>query len=256
MAAGTFYSQDPQALAARVDALIEAAEPSEGESEPKGLIVPHAGYRYSGPVAASAYSLLARMPAPPVRVAVLGPAHFVGIGGACVPEGAAWATPLGEVPIDPILREAAVAAGATVDDGPHAPEHAVEVQLPFLQRILGPSLSILPVAVGHGEPARTAALIGALADLPGTMVIASSDLSHYHTEREARALDARMAEAVVRRDADAIGPEGACGVHALRGMVEHACGRGLAIRLLDLRTSADTGGDPFRVVGYGAFVLA
>ncbi|HEX9312326.1 MAG TPA: AmmeMemoRadiSam system protein B [Actinomycetota bacterium] len=255
-AAGTFYPQDPKALTATVDALMEAATPPEDAWEPKGLIVPHAGYRYSGPVAASAYSLLARIPVLPVRVAVLGPAHFVGIPGASVPRAAAWATPLGEVPIDPKLREAAVAAGAIVDDGPHGPEHAVEVQLPFLQRIVGPSLSVLPVAVGHADPVRTAALIGALAEVPGTLVMASTDLSHYHTQREARVLDARTAEAAVRRDSDAIGPEDACGVHALRGMVEHARGRGLAIRLLDLRTSADTGGDPLRVVGYGAFALA
>ena len=256
VAAGTFYPDDPQTVAATVDALVDAGTPPEGLREPKGLIVPHAGYRYSGPVAATAYSLLARIQAPPVRVCVLGPAHFVGLRGASVPEAAAWATPLGEVPFDPDLREAAVSAGATVDDGPHAPEHAVEVQLPFLQRILGPSLSVLPVAVGDWEPARTAGLIGAVADVAGTFIVASTDLCHYHPEKEARALDARTAEAVVRRDAGAIGPEAACGVHALRGMVEHACGRGLAIHLLDLRTSADTSGDPFRVVGYGAFALA
>src|SRR5439155_20186058 len=107
VAAGTFYPDDPQTVAATVDALVDAGTPPEGVGEPKGLIVPHAGYRYSGPVAATAYSLLARIQAPPVRVCVLGPAHFVGLRGASLREAAAWATPLGPVPVDPDLKGAA-----------------------------------------------------------------------------------------------------------------------------------------------------
>ena len=140
-----------------------------------------------------------------------------------------------------------------VDDLPHEPEHAIEVQLPFLQRTGGPSLEVLPVAVGVSRADEIADLIGAL--LPTALVVVSTDLSHYHDDATAKRLDRRTADAVLARDPDAIGPEDACGRYALRGLAEFARRAELDVRLLDLRTSADTAGDPGRVVGYGTFAL-
>jgi AmmeMemoRadiSam system protein B len=256
VAAGTFYPPDATTLAEMVDRLLEEAGVAAPHWPPvsglAGLIVPHAGYRFSGPVAASAYALLRASAEPPRRAAVLGPAHFVPLDGSCVPAAGAWSTPLGEVPIDGELRGA---AAAPADDVPHASEHAVEVQLPFLQRVLGPAITVLPVAVGRADPEVTAGLIGSLIDVPGTVLIVSTDLSHYLPVAAAREIDTRTADAVVRRDAASIASDHACGVHALRGALALARRRGLRVKQLDLRNSADTVGDPSRVVGYGAFAL-
>jgi MEMO1 family protein len=251
VAAGAFYPADPLALLSMVDRLLEEAG-APATPQLAGLIVPHAGYRFSGPIAASAYALLRAVSGRPRRAAVLGPAHFVPLDGACVPAAGAWATPLGEVPLDQDLRDA---AAVPVDDVPHAPEHAVEVQLPFLMRILGPAMSVLPVAVGRADPEVTAGLIGSLIDVPRTVLIVSTDLSHYLPAEAAREADSRTAHAVVRRDAASIASNDACGVHALRGALVLARRRGLRVIQLDLRNSADTAGDSSRVVGYGAFAL-
>jgi MEMO1 family protein len=252
-AAGRFYPADPAELARTVDALLEGV-PSWALAAPRALIVPHAAYAYSGAVAATAYATLRRGPAPH-RVLLLGPSHFVPLVGTAVPEAAVWATPLGEVPIDAALREAAVAAGAEMDDAPHALEHALEVQLPFLQRVLVPGSTVLPLAVGVTGTAEVAELIAGLMDASEVLLV-STDLSHYHDLRTARLLDRATAQAVVRGHPSAIGADAACGVFALRGVVELARRRRLDVRLLDLRTSADSTGDPTRVVGYGAFALA
>jgi AmmeMemoRadiSam system protein B len=253
-AAGAFYPDDPTELAATVDRLLAGATPPGGVRHLLGIVVPHAGYAYSGPVAATAYSLLPRR-ATMGGVAILGPAHFVPLRGSAVPGSAAWATPLGEVAVDAELREAAVRWGARVDDEPHEPEHAVEVQLPFLQRILASGFTVLPVAVGKAEPPEVASLVAALVRRPGSFVVVSTDLSHYHDHDTARSLDARTAESVLALDVDAVGPDAACGVHALRGLMDFARQQGHAFRGLDLRTSADTAGGSSRVVGYGAFAL-
>lgn len=253
-AAGRFYPDDPDELRAAVDGLLDAAGPTSGPV-PRALIVPHAGYGYSGPVAASAYATVRGAAARLRRVALLGPAHFVPLAGAVVPVAEAWRTPLGDVPIDLGLRRVAQGAGAAADDEPHEPEHAIEVQLPFLLRLLGPDLRVLPVAVGASTADTVAGLIEALA-AEADLVVVSTDLSHYHDLAAARRLDRRTAEAVTARDPDAIASEDACGVFALRGLVEAARRDDRSIRLLDLRTSADTAGDPRRVVGYGAFAVA
>lgn len=248
--AGSFYPRDPGELAAAVDALLAAASAPADLGPVVALVAPHAGYVYSGPVAASAYACL---PPDARRVAILGPAHFVPLRGAAVPEDDAWRTPLGEAPIDAELRERALGAGARVDEVPHVPEHSLEVQVPFLQRRVGEELSILPVAVGATRPHEVAELVGALA--ASAFVVVSTDLSHYHDDATAKRLDRRTAEAVLACDAEAIGDEDACGAYALRGIVAYARREDLGVRLLDLRTSADTAGDPWRVVGYGAFAV-
>jgi hypothetical protein len=251
VAAGTFYPADPEDLRRTVDALLRASEGRTAE-RPWGIVVPHAGYRYSGPIAATAYGALDPWAAEVPRVLLLGPAHFVPLDGCAVPTADAWRTPQGEVPVDDDLRMLALAAGCVADDGPHEPEHSLEVQVPFLQRVVGERLRILPVAVGRADASAVAAI---LAGVPADLVVISTDLSHYLDQASARAVDRRTAEAVVARDPASIGPNEACGVFALRGAVAHAAAVGMPIRLLDLRTSGDTAGDADSVVGYGAFAI-
>jgi len=205
---------------------------------------------YSGPIAAEGY---ARLRGSDVRrVVLLGPAHFVRLQGMAVPAAWAWLTPLGAVEVDPALREGAIRAGAAVDGGPHAPEHAIEVQLPLLLRALDARWSFLPLAIGSTRPESVADLLDELWARTDLLVV-STDLSHYLDEASARTIDERTAQAVLRLDPGAVGEEAACGRYALRGLLTFAARRGLTPRLLRLGTSADASGDTSRVVGYGAF---
>lgn len=244
--AGLFYPAGAPDLTHTVDALLAEADSRERPGL-KGLVAPHAGYVYSGPVAASAFVLMPRS----ARVVLLGPSHFVPLDGVAASGADAWATPLGDVSVSDELRALAVGAGAVVDDAPHARDHALEVELPFLQRVCSHRLEILPLAVGRASATYVAGLIAAV----DALVVCSTDLSHYHDAATAARLDGETAAAVVRRDAEAIHPDAACGVHALRGLVEHARSAELDVELLDLRTSADTSGDSGSVVGYGAFAV-
>jgi MEMO1 family protein len=253
--AGTFYPARAGELSRMVDDFLADALIPEKTPSPAALVVPHAGYIYSGPVAATAYARLRGTAASISRVVAFGPVHYVPVRGAAVPAAEAWLTPLGEVAIDPRLRERAVARGAAVDDRPHAPEHALEVQLPFLQRVLEPGFTFLPVAISELSARTSADLIGEFLGAEGTLVLVSTDLSHYHDLATARRLDRATADAVVARNPAALGEEDACGIFALRGLVELARRKNLDIELLDIRTSADTAGDPDRVVGYGAFMI-
>jgi AmmeMemoRadiSam system protein B len=252
-AAGTFYPADPDELRAMVDGLLAAAAAPTGPV-PRAVVVPHAGYVYSGPVAATAYAAVRPAADRIGRVAVLGPAHFVPLDGAAVPAAERWRTPIGDVELDRELGRVAEDAGAVTDDLPHEPEHSLEVQLPFLLRVAGSDVRVLPVAVGRAAPGAVADLIEAVGET-ADLVVVSTDLSHYHDHQTARRLDRRTADAIVARDPGAIGLEDACGVFALRGLVELARRTGATIRLLDLRTSADTAGGRSRVVGYGAFAV-
>ena len=253
--AGTFYPARPGELERMVDGLLAGVHIRESAPSPAALVVPHAGYVYSGPVAATAYARLRTAAAPISRVVALGPVHYVPIRGAAVPAADAWATPLGEVPIDSALRERAVARGAAVDDRPHAPEHALEVQLPFLQRVLGEGFTFLPVAVSDLSARQAADLIGEFLGEAGSLVLVSTDLSHYHDLATARRLDRRTADTILAGDSAALSSEDACGFYPLRGLVELARRKSLSFELLDLRTSGDTAGDPERVVGYVAFAV-
>jgi hypothetical protein len=254
--ADRFYPGNPEALAALVDALLAEAPPPPSPSRPVALVAPHAGYRFSGRVAAKAYAHLSRWRGKLARVVVLGPGHFMPLHEMAIPTVDAFATPLGPVPIDVDARTVATGLPAVVvDDEPHAGEHAIETQLPFLIRTLGPAVSILPVVVGNTSPHAVAALLAALLDTPGSIAVVSTDLSHHLPEARARERDAVTAAAVLDRNGEAIQPADACGSHPLRGLLSHAVDRDLDVDLLELATSADAGGDPRRVVGYGAFVL-
>jgi MEMO1 family protein len=254
--AGRFYPRDPDALATLVDALLAVVPPPRRRVRPVALVAPHAGIRFSGPVAAAAYAGLSSWRGNVCRVVVLGPAHFMPLHGMAIPSVEAFATPLGPVPIDADARTVAAGLPAVVvDDEPHAGEHAIETQLPFLIRALGAAVPVLPVVVGKTSPHAVAALLAALLDIPGSIAVVSTDLSHYLHETRARERDAATASVVLARKGDALVPADACGFHPLRGLLRHAVDRDLAVELLEMATSADTGGDSRRVVGYGAFVL-
>ncbi|OLB67351.1 MAG: AmmeMemoRadiSam system protein B [Actinobacteria bacterium 13_2_20CM_2_72_6] len=256
--AGRFYPADAGELTALVDRLLEAVGVGAAVDEPaRAYVVPHAALRYSGPTAAHAYARL-RRPSPGT-VVVLGPAHYVPTQGCVVPAAACWLTPLGEVDVDVDLVRTLVRDGhVNVDDRPFAPEHSLEVQLPFLQRCRPSGLRVLPVVVGHSTVDDVVVTLSAIAEAagPDATVLCSTDLSHYQPEPAADAQDGRTAAAVLDLAAERIGNRDACGVFALRGLVSWARHRGLRARLLDRCTSAKTGGDPARVVGYAAFAFS
>jgi hypothetical protein len=253
--AGSFYPSDPQALRRTVAAHLAGAAPDPDGPAPKALIAPHAGYRYSGPIAASAYRTLAGARGTVRRVLLAGPAHFVPVEGVALTSADAFATPLGPVAIDGDARAKALTIpGAGVDDTAHGDEHSLEVHLPFLMEVLG-DVPVLPVVVGRNGPPVLAAVLDALWGGAETSIVVSTDLSHYHDDATARALDQETAAAIVAR-AETIPPDRACGAAAVVGLLAAARRHDLAVRLLDLRTSADTAGDPSRVVGYGAFALS
>ena len=184
-----------------------------------------------------------------------GPAHFVPVPGVALSSADAFATPLGPVTVDDAARERALTvAGAVVDDAAHAGEHSLEVHLPFLTEVLGP-VPVLPLLVGQGGSTVLADVLDALWGGDETRIVVSTDLSHYHDDATAKAIDRETADAIVARS-ERLEPERACGAGAVLGLLEVARRHDLAVRLLDLRTSADTAGDPDRVVGYGAFALS
>jgi AmmeMemoRadiSam system protein B len=254
--AGRFYPDDPDVLAALVDALLAKAPPSWHRARPVALVAPHAAFRFSGAVAATAYAHLSPWRGDVARVVVLGPAHFTPLRGMALPAVEAFATPLGPVPVDADARTVAAGLSAVViDDEPHVSEHAIETQLPFLVRTVGPGVPLLPVVVGDTPPSAVATLLSTLLSSASTIAVVSSDLSHYLDRAQARERDTRTATAVLARDGDALQPGDACGFHPLRGLLRHAMDRDFVVEQLQLATSADAGADPRRVVGYGAFLF-
>jgi MEMO1 family protein len=254
--AGRFYPGEPEVLAAQVDAMLAAVEVPAGDRLAAAYVVPHAGHRFSGGTAAHVYSRLRAHAADIARVVLIGPAHYVRLSGCAVPTVDRWATPLGEIALDTAGRDALVAAGhAAGNDEPHAPEHSLEVQLPFLQRVLPDGVPILPVAAGPSTTDSVADLLAA-ARADGTVLLCSTDLSHYHDDATARELDRATIDTVLARDAERIAPRSACGLFALRGLTALAARLDWTPTLLDYTTSADTAGAPERVVGYAAFAVA
>ena len=250
-----FYSADRRDLAQAVDAMLtSAAQPVPAQPVPKAIIAPHAGYIYSGPIAASVYALLKPARAHIHRVVLLGPTHRVAVRGLALPEADGFATPLGAVSID---RDAVVAVRklpqVTVSSAAHAFEHSLEVQLPFLQTVLE-EFKLVPLAVGYAEPEQVADVLDVLWGGPETLIVISSDLSHYLNYPEAQAIDRSTAEAILGLRTD-ITHEQACGATPVTGLNLAAQRRHLAPQLLDLRNSGDTAGDKSRVVGYGAFAF-
>ncbi len=256
--AGTFYPGDAVRLEAQVVADLEeaAAQARTDGPAPHAIVAPHAGYVYSGPIAASAYARVLSRRGEVERVVLLGPAHTVFLRAMALPSVDGFATPLGVVPIDAAARaEAAAVPGVVVDDLPHAREHSLEVHLPFLQVVLGHGWSLVPLVVGQVGAGVVADVLERLWGGPETLVVVSTDLSHYHDHATAHALDAATADTVVGRHWRDLEPDRACGAYPLRGLLAEAERRHLPVELIDLRTSGDTAGDRQRVVGYGAFTV-
>lgn len=222
---------------------------------PRAVIAPHAGYRYSGPTAGYAYHALAPGRDTVRRVVVVGPAHRVPLDGIGVTSARAWSTPLGEMEVDGEAREVLKGIPGVVEaDDAHAPEHSIEVHLPFVHEVLGP-VPVVPLVVGRTTPNVVARALDAVWDDDATVIVASSDLSHYLDDASARHRDQKTAGAILEGRSNEIGPRDACGCLPISGLLTTAMKRGLAPRLLDLSTSADTAGEPSRVVGYGSFAL-
>lgn len=254
--AGTFYPADPGALARMIDGMLADVEVHGDRVAPVALIVPHAGYVYSGPIAASAYARLAPWRESITRVVVIGPAHRVPVRGLALSSADSFATPLGLVPLDQAGNAVVEGLpGVHVDDRAHAPEHSIEVQLPFLQATLAGGWMLVPIIAGIAAAATVAEVLDAFWGEPGTLVVVSSDLSHYHVAQAARRLDAATAASIVAARWELLDSDDACGVVPVRGALELSRRHGQHVALLDLRNSADTAGPPDRVVGYGSFLV-
>ncbi len=255
--AGTFYPAQPSVLRSALRrAFARAERPRAGAPTPRALVVPHAGYVYSGAVAAGGYLRLRRATPTIERVVLLGPSHFVPLDGVGVSGADAFATPLADVIVDDEARSRVLSLpGVGLNDEAHEQEHSLEVQLPFLQTVLD-GFTLLPLVVGRADPDDVARLIDSFWDEPGTVIVVSTDLSHYHRYADAVRLDARTAAAIVAGRADAIGDADACGARPLRGLLIAGGRRACRVERIDLRNSGDTTGDRQRVVGYGTFAVA
>lgn len=250
--AGMFYPAEAGALTAAVRAYLEDVEP---RGAPKALIVPHAGYVYSGPVAASGYRCLDSVRESVRRVVLIGPSHRVPFPGIAVPTATSFATPLGEVPLDREAIDALVELPfVAYRDRAHAPEHSLEVHLPFLQVALD-AFQLVPLLCGDASAAEVAEALEAVWGGDETLVVVSTDLSHYHDYETARTLDEETATAIEAGRPEALHGSRACGYVGVRGLLEVARRRGLAVERLDLRSSGDTAGPRDQVVGYGAWMV-
>lgn len=252
--AGLFYPSAPQQLRREVQALLAAAAPSAPTPAPKALIVPHAGYPYSGPVAAQAYARLPALAGHIRRVVLLGPTHRVAVRGLALPSTQAFATPLGQVALDgPGMAAITGLPQVCVSDAAHALEHSLEVQLPFLQEALG-DFQLLPLAVGDASTAEVAEVLERLWGGAETLIVISSDLSHYLPYAQAKRTDqATVQQMLAARPG--LDHAQACGATPVNGLLSCAARHGLRTELLDLRNSGDTAGDPTRVVGYAALAF-
>lgn len=252
--AGSFYPRAEGELRAAVEALLAAAQPA-GPRSPKAVIAPHAGYVYSGPIAANAFTSLVGGRAAAVRkVVLLGPAHRVWVRGLALPGAEGFGTPLGVVPVDAEGAQAVLRLPqVTVQPEAHAPEHSLEVELPFLQVLLG-DFEVLPLLVGEADAVEVAEVLEAVWGGEETVVVISSDLSHYLSYEAARRIDEETAQEILRLGGP-IEPQRACGAYPVSGLLLAARRRGMVPELLDLRSSGDTAGDRRQVVGYGAFAF-
>lgn len=250
--AGSFYPEDPTELRGMIEGYLRDVKPVNTPA-PKAVIAPHAGYVYSGPIAASAFARFAPAREVITRVVLIGPAHRVQFPGLATSSAAAWATPLGIVPVDVEARhQLGVLPQIRRLDAAHADEHSLEVELPFLQVVLG-DFKIIPLVVGDVSGEEVSEVIEALWGGQETRVVISSDLSHYHDYATARKMDAATAWSIESLRASEISDEQACGCIGVCGMLRAAQRHQLRVHLLDFRNSGDTAGPRSQVVGYGAW---
>jgi AmmeMemoRadiSam system protein B len=252
--AGQFYTRHPERLHDQVQKFMAAAPPYAG-SRPKAVIAPHAGYVYSGAVAGIAFAAAQNASPKPSRVVVMGPAHYVPFRGIAAPRSDAFETPLGRVPLDTAaLSGLGDLPYVSADDAPHAPEHAIEVELPFLQVLLQ-DFVLVPLVVGDAKPEEVGEVLARLWGEDDSLIVISSDLSHYHAHATAQRLDAATAAAIEKAQWATLGPQDACGYLPITGLLREATQRNLTAQRLALCNSGDTAGDRARVVGYGAWAF-
>ena len=252
--AGSFYPVDRAELEEMVRGFLSQVQASAGPV-PKAVIAPHAGYVYSGPVAASAYARLAAARGSVSRVVLLGPSHRVALRGLAVPDAAAFATPLGRIELDaPAIARVTALREVRVLHAAHEFEHSLEVHLPFLQVVLG-SFCLVPLVAGDASAGDVARVLDAVWGGDETLIVVSSDLSHYHDYATARRLDAATTRAIEQLEPEAIDFDDACGRVPIRGLLEAVRARGLSPETLDVRSSGDTAGPRESVVGYGAWAF-
>ncbi|MBI3570916.1 MAG: AmmeMemoRadiSam system protein B [Gammaproteobacteria bacterium] len=251
--AGLFYPDDPQALRGMLADYLGAVHAKD--AVPKAIIAPHAGYIYSGPVAASAYARVKPARGRVTRVVLFGPAHRVGFHGLALSSADYFLTPLGRIAVDQeAVKKISDLPQVYVMDAAHAQEHSLEVHLPFLQEVLG-EFSLVPLVVGDAEPGEVAEVFDLLWGGPETLIVISSDLSHYHDYKTAQRLDQATSQAIEQLRIEDIRYDDACGRNPVNGLLHVARRRGLKARTVDLRNSGDTAGSHDRVVGYGAYVF-
>jgi AmmeMemoRadiSam system protein B len=240
--AGMFYPADADELRREVEGYL-AEVPASTFKPPKAIIVPHAGYIYSGPIAASAYARL--QDADISKVVLLGPAHRVYLDGVAASSKEIWRTPLGDVPVE-------APEGLPVLDAAHHDEHSLEVQLPFIQVTLG-EFALIPLVVGNASTEEIASILEMLWGGGETLIVVSSDLSHYENYKKAGKMDSAASQAIVNLNPAGLGSGNACGRIPIRGLLQLAKQKGMRAKLLDLRNSGDTAGSKDQVVGYGAY---
>ncbi|RMF42282.1 MAG: AmmeMemoRadiSam system protein B [Planctomycetota bacterium] len=251
--AGTFYPAQPLSLQRMIEGFL--ADANRVGPTPKAIIVPHAGYIYSGPVAASAYALLQQRAGDIERVVLLGPSHHVPFYGIAAPRSEGFATPLGVMPVDQEgIHGVLHWPQLELRDDAHRLEHSIEVQLPFLQMTLG-DVPIIPLVIGNASATDVAEVLEDLWKDDRTAVVVSSDLSHYHDYWTARAIDSETTRLIESGQWQYLSGERACGYMGIRGLLKLAADRGLNVKTVDLRNSGDTSGDKLRVVGYGSYVV-
>ncbi len=255
--AGRFYPGDALSLRSLIAEQLGESHRPPPEIEPrrpKAIVVPHAGYIYSGRVAAAGFDLL-RRPGPRIeRVVLLGPAHTVALEGMAISSADVWETPLGTVPVDTECRDRLAARPhIAVDDRPHALEHSLEVEVPFLQSVLRPGWTLVPIVVGNALPEWVADTLDACWGGDETLIVVSTDMSHFEPDARAREHDLRTALDVLASRETQIGTRDACGARPLKGLIVAARRHGLRPELLSTANSADAGADPDRVVGYASF---
>ena len=252
--AGMFYPDNPTELTNMVQGFLDKAESRDGPV-PKALIAPHAGYIYSGPIAASAYIHLIPAKFTINRVVLLGPSHRVPLHGLAASSATHFETPLGLVPIDTqAITKICQLPQVSINDEAHALEHSLEVHIPFLQHILD-DFSLVPLVVGQCSPEAVHQVLAELWGGQDTLVLISSDLSHYHEYSVARQLDQQTSDAIEHLDYQHIHYENACGRDPVNGLLHFAKQIGLHARAIDVRNSGDTAGTPDQVVGYGAYLF-
>jgi AmmeMemoRadiSam system protein B len=253
--AGMFYSDKPQELAAAVKAYVAQATPPTTPKPPKAVVAPHAGYIYSGPVAGSAYAALAARAAQVERVILLGPSHRVAFGGVATSGAGVFETPIGPVAVDREAVAALVRTGLAREFEPaHENEHSLEVQLPFLKQLF-PVAHVVPLLAGDDDWNAAKRILAQLWGGDETVIVVSSDLSHYHDYATAKKIDAGTAQSMQDLAAGQVDHEQACGATGVNALLALVADKGLTCTTLDLRNSGDTAGPKNRVVGYGAFAV-